>query len=215
MIPAVKICGITSLTDAEAAIASGASYIGLIFADKSPRRISLDAAKEIARALRGRVKLVTVFQDSPVDLLVDHVSYLEPDLVQYHGSEPAELIATLKLPAIKVFQLDATFNWGMVRPYRKVVDKILVDRPKKGPCSDWLSMALDLVMTAPDDLPAFFFAGGLSPDNVGTVVGRLNGTCLHGLDVASGVEREPGQKDPAKIRDFCQAVREAAKACVR
>lgn len=225
MSKAIKICGITNLVDAQAATAAGADYLGLIFVETSPRKIDYKTAQAIAQALRGKVKLVGVFKDSSNAEIAKTFTEVGLDLVQYHGCESPDQIVSLSLPAIKAITIDEQFNWEKVRSYEGSVELILLDRPKQDSSPEWLDRALAVSRAAPEGIPPFFFAGGLTPDNVHDVVKGLAGTTtstasiyespgaggikrssFYGVDVASGVEREPGIKDPIKLERFCKVV---------
>ncbi len=233
MTTTIKICGVTNLADAEAAVSAGASYLGFIFVEASPRKVSRETATAIATALKGRAKLVGVFKDAPSKEIEEHFTAVGLDLVQYHGAESPEQVAALALPSIKALAIDERFDWANVRRYKDVVEMILLDRPKLDSSPDWLARALDIAASAPADIPDFLFAGGLTPDNVRSVVRRLTGTTFnatpkpqsqavecgrivsfHGVDVATGVEKEPGLKDWSRLENFCKSVREEAERCV-
>ena len=212
MIPAIKICGVTSLADAETAIACGASYIGLIFAESSPRKVDQSSAQQIAQAVKGRVKVVGVFKDADEKVVENVYSSVGLDLVQYHGSESPAFIRSLALPSMKAFEIDKGFAWDKVRAYEGLLEMILLDRPKSGFSADWLTQAIAVTATKPDDTPPCIFAGGLTPENVRSVISHLSGR-IHGVDVASGVEKEPGVKDISKVEQFCKVVKEEAMRC--
>ncbi len=233
MSKAIKICGITNLVDAQAATAAGATYLGLIFVESSPRKVDHKTAQAIAQALRGKAKLVGVFKDSSSAEIAKTFTEVGLDLVQYHGCESPEQIVRLSFPAIKALTIDQQFNWDNARRYQDSVELLLLDRPKQDSSPGWLDEALSITRTAPADIPPFFFAGGLTPDNVQSVVKILIDTTggatskhdltgvastrissFYGVDVASGIEREPGIKDPVKLERFCKLVREDTEKCV-
>ena len=217
MIPSVKICGITNLADAEAAIAAGAEYIGLIFAEESKRKVNRNAAQEIVDAVRGKVRTVGVFKDSPGELIGELFAELRLDLVQFHGNESPQLIRELALPSIKAFVIDQDFRWENVQMYAGTVDKILLDRAKNETAPGWLASALEIAASPPADTPPYFFAGGLTPGNVKSVMHSALATSskFYGVDVASGVEKSAGVKDVLKMNEFCKTVREEAIKCGR
>jgi len=220
MTTAIKICGITSLADAEAAVEAGATHLGLIFVEGSKRAIELPAASEIAARIRGRAKLVAVFRGAEAGRVRAVADAVGVDLVQYHGGESRALMDAVGLPAIKVIELPASSpqaGGAAGRPpwmplpadLSTHVVHLLFDRPKAADDPGWLAGAVES-LSAGAPLSSFspaFFAGGLTPESVGLVVGRL---APYGVDVASGVETSPGVKDHNKVRAFCAAVREAA-----
>ena len=210
MIPAVKICGITRVEDADAAIDAGAGYVGLIFAESSPRKVDLSVAQAIVKTVKGRVKVVAVFKDNPVKSVKDVVAKLEVDLVQFHGAELPEYVRAVGAPAMKVFEISPVLNLDSIRRYEGLIRYLLFDRPKGDDSPYWLDFAVQKISNIHQMLSPYFFAGGLTADNVADVVRRLN---PYAVDVASGVESQPGIKDAQKMKEFCNAVREAGAKC--
>ena len=200
----VKICGITREADARAAAAAGADYLGFVFYPAS-RRCLDEAAVAWIRELAG-AKKVGVFRDQDLDLVRRVREAARLDLVQLHGEESPAACAELGGPGrvIKAIAPSRTLDWGRVAAYREVA-RVLFDTPSAsgggtGRAFDWRRLG-----GRPADLE-FWLAGGLTPDNVGAAVRELRPA---GVDVASGVEAALGRKDPAKIRSFVAAVREA------
>src|SRR5262249_42496550 len=152
---AIKICGITRPEDAEAAIASGATHIGMIFVGNSPRLVEPNQAIAISQLINRRAQLVGVFKDNTPESIVNLHSILNFDFIQYHGTESPEFIQALSLPAIKSFDIDQSFSWDSVTKYQHVVDFVLLDRPKSGAPDNWLDKALEVASSAPEDLPPF------------------------------------------------------------
>lgn len=202
----VKICGITNIEDARAAVAAGADFIGLIFAKESPRAISFETAKEIVHELDDRVSIVGVFKNnSPTEVDIT-VSALGLTLVQYHGSESPECCAFTDEQVIKAFELTDNLTAESIGKYIGFTDYILLDRAKNSRDDiQQLLATASKVTRSHKELPPLFFAGGLTPDNVKEVVVTLH---PFAVDVASGVESSPGKKDHDKVKRFCQTVRE-------
>lgn len=199
----IKICGITSLPDALAASDLGADFVGVVFAD-SPRRIDAARAREIARAPQRRAQLVGVFMNQPLDTVRSTAADGGLDFVQLHGDEPLEYCNSLGLSIFKRIRVhgddDAARLRARLMPYA-IHDAILLDPGAgSGRTFDW-SIAAGLAEEF-----NLIVSGGLTPDNVGACVRLLR---PYAVDVSSGVERSPGIKDHAKMRDFIQAVREA------
>lgn len=202
----IKICGITNIEDARCAVESGADFIGLIFAKQSPRAISFDAAKEIVHELDDRVSIVGVFKDnSPTEVDIT-VSALGLSFVQYHGSESPECCAFTDKEVIKAFELTEALTAESIGKYIGFTNYILLDRAKntQDDIQQLLATASKVIKNH-KELPPLFFAGGLTPDNVKEVIVTLK---PFAVDVASGVENEPGIKDHDKVKRFCQTVRE-------
>lgn len=208
----VKICGVTSPAEAIAAIEAGADAIGLNYHPASPRFVG-GQGPAIARALPPFVVRVGVFVDAPFDAL--ERARADVHLVQLHGAESPDeprfqawkVLRALRLrtPA----DLDALAAWDRVAEPRPNLQGFILDgagRPGVfgGETFDW-SLFLEARRRTARPL---VLAGGLTPENVYDAV---RATQPDGVDVASGVESDPGRKDPAKMRAFIDAVRAAAK----
>ncbi|QUW01541.1 phosphoribosylanthranilate isomerase [Chloracidobacterium sp. MS 40/45] len=207
----IKICGVTCLHDAEAAVAAGADMLGLIFAPSSVRRVEVETARAIAAAVRGRVETVAVFQDAPADAINATVAHIGCDFVQLHGQEAPALAAVVIRPVIRAVVVTAATVENGVRPWvqAKNVAHLLFDRPKAQPEAGWetqLDRLWRAVTSETDRFPGSFVAGGLSAENVPEVIRRWR---PYGVDVASGVESAPGRKDAGRMQAFCRAVRQA------
>jgi phosphoribosylanthranilate isomerase len=204
----IKICGITNVEDALACVDLNVDYIGLIFAE-SKRQVEIATASEIVSAVSGKLKTVGVFKDQTAAEIFRVAANTGIDLLQLHGSEKPDFCSALPFPVIKALELTADstpYEFGMFYS-----STLLIDKPKEESDPKWLDIALDKVLEWQDDLPDFFFAGGLTPSNVADVVRKLH---PFGVDVASGVEASPGKKDRAKLEAFCSAVREVGTNAV-
>ncbi|HEX8993460.1 MAG TPA: phosphoribosylanthranilate isomerase [Anaerolineales bacterium] len=200
----IKICGIKTLPDALAAMEAGADMLGFNFYPKSPRFIEIDRCAGITGALRHSdpsVLLVGVFVNASVEDIERALKTCNLDLAQLSGDESPELCAALKSRAFKAFHGIADHS---VQPYvRTDAPAFLVDAAAKGAyggtgrAADW-SSAARLARQYP-----ILLAGGLKPDNVAEAVDRVR---PWGVDVASGVEAEPGRKDAARMKAFVNAV---------
>ena len=193
----VKICGITRLEDAEAAVAAGASAIGFIFWPNSPRFVEPHRARKIAAALPPFVTTVGVFVNQPLEYVNGVARLVGVGAVQLHGDETPEFAASVAAPVIKALSVGAD-----VRLWRSRVRLLLdvhdpVARGGTGRTIDWAAAA-DLA--AQRDI---LLAGGLTPDNVADAVARVR---PFGIDVSSGVERAPGIKDHQRLRALFEAM---------
>ncbi len=207
----IKICGVTCVTDAEAAVAAGADLLGLIFAPSSIRRVEVETARAIAAAVRGRAEMVAVFQDAPADAINAVVTDVGCDFVQLHGQEAPALAAMVIRPVIRAVVVTAATaeTEVMLWAQTKNVAHLLFDRPKAQPEADWeaqLDRLWRVVTAETGRFPGCFVAGGLSAGNVLEVIRRWRPS---GVDVASGVESAPGRKDARRMQAFCRAVRQA------
>jgi phosphoribosylanthranilate isomerase len=199
----VKICGITNLADALAAIEAGADALGLNFYEKSPRHISLNIAAEIASHLPPFVMRVGLFVNAPEELVSRAIGECGLSLLQFHGDEPPEFCTQFGLMSMKAFRIRDVESLKEIPNYQ--TDAYLLDayspeaRGGTGEKFNW-----DLAIEAQKFGKPIFLAGGLTPENVADAVRKVR---PFGVDVASGVESSPGQKDHAKIRAFILAVR--------
>lgn len=202
----IKVCGIGSIQAAGAAVDAGADAIGFIFVEGTPRYIDPERAAGIMYALPPFVSTVGVVRDLDVDRFCDLEQMCPANTMQLHGKEPVEVVRQCGPGVIKAFKYeDATIGsqlqrWGKVDE----VDAVLIDGSDggAGTAFDWSKLAPHL-----RDFPKpVIIAGGIDADNVGQVISTLR---PYGVDVSSGVEDEPGVKNPDKIARFCAAVREA------
>ena len=198
----VKICGNTSEDDALLAVAMGADAIGFVFAP-SPRQISADRARDIARRLPSDVLSVGVFRNETPARVVQITSRASLGAAQLHGHESPEDTAWVaeRLPVvIKVFPAGHD-GLGSLRDYG--VDIVMMEgpHPGSGQVFDW-----SLAEGAPLAGHRLLLAGGLDPDNVAAAIRRVR---PWGVDAVTGVEHRPGRKDPAKLRSFIERAKQA------
>jgi len=193
----IKICGICDLEGASAAVEAGADMIGFHFCS-SDRHVTPEEALAILDELSVRPKVVGVFIDQPAEEVRQIAEYLDLDLLQLHGSEPAGFDAGR--PVMKVLKVKD----GVLPDAEQWPDPIMLDswsadqRGGTGRTWDW-DLARPLLAAR-----QVFVAGGLEPGNVGKVV---SGFKPYGVDVSSGVEARVRVKDPEKVRAFIRAVR--------
>jgi len=205
----IKICGITSAADAQAAIEAGANLIGFNFYQKSPRHISEDQAAEIRPRLPKKVKAVGIFVNGlPADVIALRSS-LSLDAVQLHGDESPETVAEIApvVPVIKAFRVEAEFPITTLDEYSKafafLFDAAHTDQyGGTGRTTDW-----DVARRA-SLKHRIILAGGLKLENVAAAVRIVR---PYGIDVASGVESSPGKKDHELLREFIKEVRRAER----
>jgi len=216
----VKICGLSTPETLEAALQAKADVIGLVFHPKSPRFVSLEAARVLADQARGRAKIVALVVDADDGLLSAILSPVKPDLWQFHGAETFERIrdarAVFGLPVIKAVGVADAADLKRAQGFSSVADHILLDaKPPKGaayPGGHGAPFDWALLTALPPRLP-FMLSGGLTVDNVGGAIHALQkaGLSLTGVDVSSGVESAPGLKDEAKIAAFIAAAKNATR----
>jgi phosphoribosylanthranilate isomerase len=198
----VKICGITRLEDAEAAVACGADAIGFVFWPKSPRFVEPERARAIAAALPPFVTTVGVFVDQPARLVNGVAARVGLCAVQLHGEETMEYAALMDRPVVKALAIGESTDDGeadawpaRVRLLLDVHDPVL--RGGTGQTVDW-ARAAAVAARRPTLL-----AGGLTPENV---AGALRAVRPFGIDVSSGVESSPGVKDHRRLKQLFEAL---------
>jgi phosphoribosylanthranilate isomerase len=198
---AVKICGLTRPEDVAEACALGAAYVGFVFAETSPRRVSPAQARELVAACAPGVLKVGVFADEDPIAVDAAVAVAGLDLVQLHRRLTAEDVAAAPVPVIAVARR-AGGEFAVPRAEILVrCHAVLFDG------SEGTGVPIDPERVAEAAWPVpVLVAGGLTPENVGDAIRRLHPA---GVDVASGVERSPGVKDRGRLERFFAAVREA------
>jgi phosphoribosylanthranilate isomerase len=213
MTPTVKICGLSTASTLDAALAAGADMVGFVFFPKSPRHIDWATARALGRQAEGRAKIVALSVDADDDTLKRIVEALSPDLIQLHGSEtPARVREISKLfarPTMKAIGVATRADLAAAAAYEGVADTLLIDaKPPKDavlPGGNGRPFNWSLTWEFRPSVP-WLLSGGLDPENVADAI-ALSGA--RGVDVSSGVESAPGVKDPAKIRAFVAAARRA------
>jgi phosphoribosylanthranilate isomerase len=207
--PLIKICGLQSPDDVEAAIDLGADLIGIVFAE-SPRKISVETARTLVDAAQARAPVVGVFVDASPEHVRRVARETRIDLVQLSGSEEPDAWSAVGLPLIKVIHSgrdgeeelrDRARAW-LGRAQALIVDSWSLQGGGSGHTADW-SIARSL---AEGSFCPVLLAGGLTAANVAQAIAR---TRPSGVDVSSGVERD-GRKDRRLIQEFIQAVRATA-----
>jgi len=202
----VKICGLTRPGDVELACVLGADYVGFNFAAASSRRVSLDSARDLARATRPGVVRVGVFVDESVEEILAAIAAARLDLVQIHRPLSARDLRQSPLPVIAVVGVsqdgaDSAPTEVLARCQSVLCDTALPGRSGgTGTIFDW-----NLLVGRAWPVP-MMLAGGLDPENVGEAIARVRPAAV---DVASGVETSPGIKDEKKMRLFFEAVHRA------
>ncbi|MGO9701466.1 MAG: phosphoribosylanthranilate isomerase [Xanthobacteraceae bacterium] len=210
----VKICGLSTPEALDVALDERADMVGFVFFSPSPRHVGFDKALALGRRVRGRAQKVALTVDADDSLLGAVVKALQPNILQLHGKETSERVATIKkrfgLPVMKAIAVEAKSDLRIVAAYAAVADYLLFDArpPRTATRPGGLGRPFDwrLLQDVELDVP-FMLSGGLHAGNVGEA---LRVTAASGVDVSSGVERAPGEKDTDKIRVFVRTAREAA-----
>jgi phosphoribosylanthranilate isomerase len=203
----IKFCGMTRIEDALAASALGIDAIGLIFAARSKRRLTPDAAAVIRAALPPMVDAVALFMDNTAEEVRTTIDTVRPSLLQFHGDEDDAFCASFGLAYIKAVAMgDEGDEDAAALPVRYPrAAAFLFDSHARGEAGG-SGMTFDWARV-PEDFPRpFLVAGGLNPDNV---FDAIRATGCWGVDLSSGVETSPGMKSDALMRRF---VAEVARA---
>jgi phosphoribosylanthranilate isomerase len=200
-----KICGITTLEDAELALEVGAWAVGLIFWPRSARRCDPAVALRISRALRRRAEVAGVFVNAPLGDVTELADALGLTIVQLHGDEgPAfcgEVARRTGAKVMKAARVRSGADIAALEAFHTDLHLLDAHRPGlrggTGETFDW-----ELVAARRSTVP-LVLSGGLTPENVGAAVAA---THPFAVDTASGTEASPGVKDPEKVRAFARAV---------
>lgn len=206
MPPLVKICGLSTPETIDAAIRLGATHIGLVHYEPSPRHVDLKTAAELRHHAQGRIKVALLLVNASQQLTADALSKVRPDIIQFHGNEAPEWLATVKrlVPAQiwKAVGLKDAGTLERIRKFEGIADRILFDAPAAalpggtGTRFDWSLLANHR------HTMDWGVAGGLTPDNVAQAISETGAPLV---DVSSGVESAPGVKDVDKIAAFLKA----------
>jgi phosphoribosylanthranilate isomerase len=212
----VKICGLKSPETLDAALDAGADMVGFVFFPPSPRNLGPEAARLLGERVKGRAKKVALSVDASDAELAAMIDALKPDMLQLHGKETPERVASVRsrfrLPVMKALPVETRADLSPVHIYAKVADWLLFDgrAPRGATRPGGLGKAFDwLVLEKLNPGVPFMLSGGLDAANLAEA---LRITRAPAVDVSSGVERTPGEKDPDKIRAFVRAARDAERA---
>lgn len=212
----VKICGLRTRDALDAALDAGADYVGLVVYSPSPRHIEPEAVADLAKAARGKARIVALVVDADDALLMRIAEHIAPDILQLHGSETPARVAAIRAKfgrdVMKVIKVETAADVLAAGAYAGIADHILFDAKAptglvgalpggNGLTFDW--RALEGVKGELD----YMLSGGLTADNVASAI-RLTGA--RAVDVSSGVESRPGVKDLDKIRRFIAAAKGAS-----
>ncbi len=210
----VKICGLSTPEALEVALAERAEMVGFVFFPRSPRHVGFDKARALGQQVYGRAQKVALTVNADDALLDRVVESLRPDILQLHGKETSERVAAIKkrfgLPVMKAIAIEMKSDLAEVAVYATVADHLLFDAqaPRTATRPGGLGRPFDWSLLQHVELNVpFMLSGGLDASNVGEA---LRISAAPGVDVSSGVERAPGEKDADKIRSFVRAAREAA-----
>jgi phosphoribosylanthranilate isomerase len=209
----VKICGLKTPEALDVALKAGADMVGFVFFPPSPRHLGFAEAEALGERVKGRAQTVALSVDADDDWLAAIIAALRPNLLQLHGRESPDRVrsikARFKLPVMKAIAIEQAADLAEISRYAGIADRLLFDAraPREATRPGGLGRSFDWrLLERLDPGVPFMLSGGL---DAGNVAEALRITRAQGVDVSSGVERAPGEKDPDKIRAFVIAAREA------
>jgi phosphoribosylanthranilate isomerase len=215
MTTAIKICGLSTPETVAAAVEAGASHVGFVHFEKSPRHVSLKQAASLRADLPDGVKAVLLLVNADIETTATAIEVVKPDVIQFHGSETPEWIALVRektgIEAWRAIGVRSAETLAKSARFAGSADRLLFDAPPpeaagalpggNGVGFDWRLLA------SQDHATDWGLAGGLNPDNVAEAI-RATGAPL--VDASSGLESAPGVKDVDRIAAFCHAASIAA-----
>ena len=217
MDPIVKICGLNSFDALDAALGTGADMVGLVRFERSPRHLGLEEGRALSARARGKALRVALVVDADDGALGEVVEAFDPDLLQLHGSETPERVAVIRArfgrPIMKAVGIASADDLAAIKAYQGVADRLLLDA-KPTAAAEALpggnGVPFDCHLVAGLDLAVpVMLSEGLDQGNVAAAIAL---TGVQAVDVSSGVERRPGEKDPERIEAFVRAARAAFAA---
>jgi phosphoribosylanthranilate isomerase len=210
----VKICGLKTPEALDVALLAGADMVGFVFFPPSPRHIDFEVARPLAARVRGRALKVALSVNADDAWLRACIEAVAPDMLQLHGKETPKRVLAVKsrfrLPVMKAIAVETRADLACVPDYAEVADRLIFDAqaPRDATRPGGLGKPFEWrLLKNLDPRAPFMLSGGLDPDNVAEAIAI---TRAGGVDVSSGVERAPGEKDHDRIRAFIRAARGAA-----
>jgi phosphoribosylanthranilate isomerase len=207
----IKICGLRIPEALDVALHAGADMVGFVFFPPSPRHVDFGAARELGARVNGRALKVALSVDADDEWLAASIAALAPDLLQLHGKETPERVLAVKtrfrVPVMKAIAVESQDDLRCIADYAEVADRLIFDAraPRDATRPGGLGKPFDWRLLKNLDPPVpFMLSGGLNRDNVAEAIEM---TGAGGVDVSSGVERAPGEKDHDLIRSFIRAAR--------
>ena len=206
----IKICGLSTPETMDAALSRGASHVGFVSFEKSPRHLDLETMAQLVRLVDGRAETVIVTVDPDDALVARFAEEVRPDWLQLHGAETPERVRDIKaqtgLKVMKALPVSGADDLRAIASYEGVADHLLLDsrRPKGSVLPGGNGVTFDWTLLATlDPRLRYMLSGGIDAGNVAAAVRIARPV---GIDVSSGVESAPGVKDPARIHSFFDAL---------
>lgn len=206
----IKICGLSTPETLDAAVGAGASHVGFVHYEKSPRHLPLEQAAKLRRRVPETVKLVLVTVAMQPEQLARAFDVIRPDVIQFHGGETAEWVSlvrqTVNIECWRSFGLKDAGTLDRARAFEGKCDRLLFDAPATAlPGGNGVVAQWELLEGWQPFMP-WALAGGLGPDNVAEAIRRTKAPLV---DASSGLETAPGEKSVDLVRAFCEAVKAA------
>lgn len=206
----IKICGLSTPEALSAAIGAGATHVGLVHFEPSPRHVSLEEAARLCAMVPETVKTVLLTVNADVGTTGKAIELVKPDVIQFHGNETPEWIKLVRdksnIETWKALGVKDANTLAKSARYEGAVDRLLFDAPAKAlPGGNGETFRWDVLKDFDHRIP-WGLAGGLTPENVAAAI-HETGTEM--VDASSGLESAPGVKDMDKIAAFCKAALEA------
>ncbi|WP_246850167.1 phosphoribosylanthranilate isomerase [Rufibacter roseolus] len=203
----IKVCGMKYSENIQELMVLQPDYVGFIFYEKSPRYISTQWAV-FASVFPKETKKVGVFVDEEPGGILQKMTELGLDMVQLHGHESPQVCHELRdagLYVMKAFRVGADFDFGQLKPYAGTCDYFLFDASGANPGGNGVRFNWDLLQNYHLEVP-FFLSGGIDLEHIEEIK-ALNLPRLHGLDLNSKFEIQPGLKDINRLKEFIEGVK--------
>lgn len=201
----VKICGITSVADAQIAVKAGADAIGLVFYAPSPRAVSIAQAREIAASVGPFVTVVGLFVNADEAFVSEVLANVALHVLQFHGDESREFCEQFQRPYMKAIRMRPELDVAQAIAEYPSAAAILLDAYRPG-VPGGTGETFDWQRVPTQSVRPIVLAGGLTPENVAMAI---QATHVYGVDVSGGVESSPGKKDPQKVEQFIHNAKRA------
>jgi len=210
----IKICGLNTAEGVDAALAAGADLVGFVQFPKSPRHVDLAQARALSQRAAGKAVRVALAVDPDNAALEAILAAIDPEILQLHGHETPQRVGEIRrrfgVGVMKAIGIADAADLAQIGAYQACCDRILVDAkppamPEALPGGNGLTFDWQLIAGL-DDKAGLMLSGGLNPANVGDAIAL---TGVDAVDVSSGVESAPGEKDPQRIAQFIEAARAA------
>jgi len=205
----IKVCGMRQQGNIEELVKLNPNFIGFIFYEKSPRFAGEELNEEYVRSIPKSIKKVGVFVNANPGYILDMVKKYDLQYAQLHGNEMPDICRSLRqkgVNIIKAFSIDANFNFAMLNNYKSFCDLFLFDTKGDQPGGNGIAFDWKLLKKYDNEKP-FFLSGGISLDNIETIIDLSKTLPVYGIDVNSMFETAPGVKNIARLEELFNLIR--------